>query len=114
MLESFLEVEGRGDALEREAHLHHREGDVGLDPDDHRAGAAQSNHVGDVTKSAGRERIEHVEGGHVHDHALGPQATHPLDERIAHPEHVGVRQVRLDDRDEVRPLLENRDFHKHS
>src|ERR1700740_1167115 len=34
--EPFLEVERRRHALQREAELHHREGDLGLDADDDR------------------------------------------------------------------------------
>jgi len=32
--ESFFEVEGRGDLFERDAQLHHRECNFGLNPDD--------------------------------------------------------------------------------
>src|SRR5882724_6450385 len=40
-LETLLEVERGGDAVERQAELDHRERDVGLDADDDRRGAAQ-------------------------------------------------------------------------
>src|SRR5512144_875730 len=39
--EPLLEVERRRDAVEREAELHHRERDLGLDPHHHRPRAAQ-------------------------------------------------------------------------
>src|SRR6266550_5337536 len=34
--EAFFEVQHRGDTFERQAELHHRERDIGLDADDHR------------------------------------------------------------------------------
>src|SRR5690242_17501009 len=39
--EPLLEVEGGRHAVEREPELDHREGDLGLDPDHHRARAAE-------------------------------------------------------------------------
>src|SRR5947199_8775448 len=58
--EAFLEVEGGGDSLQGESQLHHREGDLGLDPDDHRFRAAEPGHVGDVAERAHRERVHDV------------------------------------------------------
>src|SRR6266481_7846866 len=43
--QSFLEVQRGGHALEREAELHHGEGHLGLNPDDHGLRAAQPRHV---------------------------------------------------------------------
>src|SRR5947208_12614752 len=55
--EPLLEVECGRDALERQAELHHREGDLGLDADDHRCGSTQPRHVCDVAPRADRDRI---------------------------------------------------------
>src|SRR5215217_1767100 len=44
----LFEIERRVDVLEVHAQLHHRERDLGLDPDDHGLGAAQARHVGDA------------------------------------------------------------------
>ena len=55
--------------LQRQSQLHHRQGDVRLDADDDRLGAAELGHVGDRAQRARGEGIQHVERGHVDDHA---------------------------------------------
>src|ERR1043165_3722225 len=55
--QSFLQVQRGGDALERESELHHGEGDLGLDADDHRLGAAQPGHVGNIPQRTDREGV---------------------------------------------------------
>src|SRR6058998_2841557 len=60
--EPLLEVERGRDPLERQAELHHRESDLGLDADDHRLSAAQPSHVRDVAqreigRASCRERV---------------------------------------------------------
>src|SRR3954449_6689920 len=45
--EPFLEVERGGHVLEAHPELHHREGHLGLDPDDDRLGSAQPRHPRD-------------------------------------------------------------------
>src|SRR5258708_93504 len=52
LLQTFLEVEGRGRSLERQAQLYHGERDVGLDADDDRVGAEQPHHLGDAAQGA--------------------------------------------------------------
>src|SRR5213593_2826881 len=61
--QALLQVQGRVDALEVEAKLDHGEGHFGLDADDHRVGAAEPGHVGDVAQRARRERVHDVERG---------------------------------------------------
>src|SRR5919107_1672698 len=60
--EALLEVERRVYVLEVHPQLHHRERDLGLDPDDHRLGAAQPRHVGDPAQRARDEGVHDVEG----------------------------------------------------
>src|SRR5512133_3471855 len=48
--ETLLEVESGMHILETHPELDHREGHLGLDPDDHRLSPAQSRHVGDPAK----------------------------------------------------------------
>src|SRR5215213_3834229 len=43
--EPLFEVQRGLDVLELHPELHHREGDLGLDPDDHGLGPAQAGHV---------------------------------------------------------------------
>src|SRR5713101_7937091 len=79
--QSFLEVQRGGHALEREAELHHGEGHLGLNPD---------------------------------DHAPGPETPDALDQRLPQLREVGVRERRLDRRNEIVALLQDRDFHASS
>src|SRR6266571_1039487 len=58
--ESLFEVERGRHPLHRQAELHHGEGDLRLDADDDGLGAAQADHVGDVTQGARGERVHHV------------------------------------------------------
>src|SRR5882724_2920021 len=81
--QAFLEIQRGGHALEREAELDHGEGDLGLNPDDHRLRAAQPRHVRDVPQRAHRKRVHHVERRDVDDHTPGPEAPDALDERFA-------------------------------
>src|SRR3954465_13359535 len=57
----LLEVQGGLDVLELHAELDHREGDLGLDPHDHRLCSAQAGHVGDAPQGARDERVHDVE-----------------------------------------------------
>src|SRR5215208_5581910 len=65
--QALLEVERRVDVLEVHPELHHRERDLGLDPDDHRLGAAKPGHVRDPAQRARDERVHHVERRDVDD-----------------------------------------------
>src|SRR6267142_3308425 len=80
--ESFLKVQRGRHPFQSEAELHHGEGDLRLDADDHRLGAAQPRHVREVAQRPHRERVHHVERGHVHDHAAGAEFSHPRHERF--------------------------------
>src|SRR5437867_3889307 len=109
--QAFLEIERGRDALEREAELDHRKGDLGLDPDDDGLRAAQPRHVRDVAQRAHGERVHDVERRHVHDDAAGAEAPHSLDQRFPELREIGVGERGLNGRDQVLALLENRNFH---
>src|SRR5436190_2338385 len=111
-VQAFLEVEGGGDSLQRQPQLHHGEGDLGLNPDDHRLGAPQPGHVCDVAERAHRERVHHVERRHIHDHAARAKPAHPLDQRLPQLREVRIRERRLDRGDQVIALFQDRDFHR--
>src|SRR5947207_1517233 len=81
--EPLFEVERGRDALERQAELHHREGDLGLDADDHRFGPAQPRHVRDVPQRADGEGVHDVERRHVDDHTAGAILPDALDQGLA-------------------------------
>src|SRR3954453_1541685 len=59
--EALLEVEGRLHVLEAHPELDHREGDLGMDADEDRSGAAQPGHHRDPAQGPGDERVHHVE-----------------------------------------------------
>src|SRR5215210_9551226 len=63
----LLEVERGLHVLELHPELDHREGDLRLDADDHRLGAAQARHARDALQRARDERIHHVERGDIDD-----------------------------------------------
>src|SRR5438445_10075118 len=109
--QTFLEVEHRRNTFERQTELHHREGNVGLDADDHRFGAAQPRHVRDIAQRAHRERVHDVECGDVDDHAATARAPDLGDQRFAKMGKIGISEGRLDGRDEILPLPQNRYFH---
>src|SRR6059058_5376679 len=109
--QAFLQVEGGRHALERQPELHHRERDLGLDAHDHRFRTTQPRHVRDVAQRANGERIHHVERRDVHDDSARPKPSYALDQRLTQLREIGVRQRRLDGRDQVVTLLQNRNFH---
>src|SRR5881628_3137007 len=103
--QTLLEIERGRDALQRQAELHHRERNLGLDPDDHGFRPAQPRHVGDVAQGPDRERIHHVERRDVDDHPPGPEPSDALDQRLAQLREVGIRERGLDGRDQVVPCF---------
>ena len=109
--ETLLQVERRRDPVELQPELHHGEGDVGLDPHHHRAGAPQLGRVGDAADGAGREGIEDVEGRHVDDHRAGPEAPHPVGQLVPELDERAIGQRLLHGGDEDVALLH--DGHGH-
>src|SRR4051794_35632109 len=67
--EALFEVQGGLDVLEVHPELHHGEGDLRLDADDHRLRAPQPGHHGDAAEGAGDERVHDVERRDVDDDA---------------------------------------------
>src|SRR5712671_2360425 len=109
--ESFFEVQHGGDALERQAELHHGERHVGLNADDDRLGAAEARHVRDVTQCPYRERVHHVERGDVHDDAATARPPDLGDQGFAKMGEIGVCKGGLNRGNEILPLPQNRYFH---
>src|SRR5919109_1991904 len=109
--EPLLEVERRHHVLEGHAELHHGEGDLGLDPDDHGRGAAQPGHACDPLQRPRHERVHHVQRRDVDDDPARAVARDLRHHVVLELEHVRVRQGRLDRGDQERPLLEDRDSH---
>src|SRR5205807_9549606 len=69
--EALFEVQRGRDAFQGEPQLDHREGHLRLDADDDGLGAAQPDHVRHVPQRAGRERVDDVQRGDVHDDSPG-------------------------------------------
>src|SRR5712691_5182798 len=109
--EAFFQIERGRHALQREPLLDHREGHLRLDPHDDGLRSAQPDHVRDVTQGPGRERIDDVKRRPVHDDRPGPDLADLPDERVAQLAQVRVRERRLNGRDQIRALLEDRNLH---
>src|SRR5438034_215834 len=109
----FFQVERRVDALQGEPQLHHRERHLRLDADDDRLGRAEAPHLGDVAQGADGEGVHHVERGDVDDHPARAIPADLRDQAVAEALQIGVGQRRLDGRDEVVALLEDRYPHRH-
>src|SRR3989475_6341709 len=107
----FLQIERSRDALERQAELHHRKGDLGLDPDDDGLGAAQPRHVRDVAQRAHGERVHDGERRHVHDDAAGTEAPHSLDQRFSQLGEIGDGEHGVNGPDRVLARLGTRNSH---
>src|SRR6267378_7518060 len=67
--------------------------------------------MGDVAQGPDGERIHHVERRDVYDHAPGAEPPDALDQCLTQLGEIGVRERRLDGRDQVMALLQDRDFH---
>src|SRR5579864_4137673 len=61
--ETLFKVEGGIDPFQRQAELHHREGDLGLDAHDDRGRAQQLDHLRDAAQRARGKGIHDVEQG---------------------------------------------------
>src|SRR5919204_926774 len=109
--EALLEVQGGLDVLEAHAEPDHRERDLGRDADDHGHRAAQPRHHRQPAQRARDERVHHVERGDVDDDAARAVARDLRHHVVLELEDVRVRERGLDRRDQVRPLLEDRDRH---
>src|SRR5918999_5491257 len=109
--EALLEVERGEHVLEAHPELHHREGDLRLDADDHGLGTAQPRHPRDPLQRARHERVHHVERRDVDDDAARPVARDLRHHVVPELQDVAVGEGRLDRGDQDRPLLEDRDGH---
>jgi hypothetical protein len=89
--------------------LHHGEGDVGLDADDHRHRPPQPGHLRDVAQRPGPERVQDVERGHVDDHAAGPVGPDPVDQVLLEAHQLRVVQRGVHRGDQVRTLPQDRE-----
>jgi len=105
----LVEVERGVYRVQGRAEPRHRHGDVGLDPDDNRLGPAQARDLGQCAQRVAGERVDHVECGHVDDHATGPGPPDLVEELAAESEELAVVEGGVDRRHEVPPVAEDRD-----
>src|ERR671930_1407571 len=107
--ERLVEIERRVKRLEVQVELHHRDRDVGLDPDDHGLCAAQPRGDGDRAERTCDEGIDDVQGPHVDDEPAYALPADPLGQLVAEGEDLAVTEVRLDRSDQVVALAKDRD-----
>src|SRR5438876_1170876 len=109
--EALLQVERRRHPFERQTQLDHRKSDLRLNPDDHGLGPAQAAHVGEVAQRADREGVDHVQGGDIHDDPARSELAHLRHQRLPELFQILIVERRLDRRDQIVALLENRNWH---
>ena len=108
--ESFVEVEGGVHGVQVQAEAHHGVGDVGVDPDDHGAGAAQARPCpGEVAQGVGGVGVDDVECGDVDDDARGAVPPDLVDQVVLEPLQLTVVQGGVDGRDQVAALPQDGD-----
>lgn len=95
--------------LEVQVELHHRDRDVGLDPDDHGLRAAEPGGDGDRAERACDEGVDDVQGSDVDDEPACALAADPLGQLVAEGEDLAVAEVGLDRGDQVVALAKDRD-----
>src|SRR5213594_321833 len=109
--EALLQVERRCHPFECQTQMDHRKGNLRLDPDDHGLGPAQAAHVGEVAQRADREGVDHVQGGDIHDDPARSELAHLRHQRLPELFQILIVERRLDRRDQIVALLENRNWH---
>src|SRR5512134_121391 len=75
--QALFKIERGGDAFQGQPQLHHRKRHIRRNSHDNRFGPAQPDDVCDRAQGADRERVDHVQGGHVHDNAARTKTAHP-------------------------------------
>jgi hypothetical protein len=106
--ERLVEIERGVERLEVQVELHHRDRDVGLDPDDHGLCAAQPGGDGDRAERACDERVDDVQGAYVDDEPADALPADPLGQLVAEGEDLAVAEVGLDRSDQVVALAKDR------
>jgi hypothetical protein len=107
--ERLVEIERRVERLEVQVELHHRDRDVGLDPDDQGLCAAQPGGDGDGAERACDEGVDDVEGADVDDEPAYALPADPLGQLVAEGEDLAVAEVGLDRGDQEIALTKDRD-----
>ena len=107
--ERLVEIQRRVERLEVEVELHHRDRDVGLDPDDHGLCTAQPGGYGDRAERACDEGIDDVQCRDVDDEPACALAADPLGQLVAEGEDLAVAEVGLNRGDQVVALAKDRD-----
>jgi hypothetical protein len=107
--ERLVEIERRVEGREVQLELHHRDRDVGLDPDDDGRRAAQPGGDRDRAERAGDEGVDDVQGPDVDDEPACALAADPLGQLVAEGEDLAVAEVGLDRGDQIVALAKDRD-----
>jgi hypothetical protein len=107
--ERLVEIERRVEWLEVQVELHHRDRDVGLDPDDQGLRPAQPGRDGDGAERACHEGVDDVQGADVDDEPADALPADPLGQLVAEGEDLAVAEVGLDRGDQEIALAKDRD-----
>src|SRR5919108_1240646 len=107
--ERLVEIQCRVERLEVQIELHHRDGDVGLDPDDDGLGSTKPSGDRDRAQRACDERIDDVQRADVDDQPPRALPADALGEVVPQREDLAVAQVGLDRGDQILALTKDRD-----
>src|SRR5919202_2950077 len=107
--ERLVEIERRVERLEVQLELHHRDRDVGLDPDDHGLRAAEPGGDRDRAERAGDEGVDDVQCPDVDDEPARTLAADPLGQLVAEGEDLAVAEAKLQRSDQIVALAKDRD-----
>src|SRR5215212_6573856 len=110
-LQAFLEIQRGVKRLEIEVELDHSDRHVRPDADDDRLGAAKARGERDGPQGTRDERVDDVQRGDVDDDSAGSKPPYAIEKLVAQLQHALIAQGRLDHRDQVLVLLEDRDAH---
>src|SRR5207245_9271367 len=111
LCKTLLEIECGRNPFQCEAKLYHCECNFGLDADDDGFRPPQSDHVCERAQSLRRKGIHDVERSDVDNNAAGTVLSYAVSQFIAELEEILVGESRLNGRDEVLTLFENRNSH---
>src|ERR1700719_2223661 len=103
--QTFFKIKSRGDAIERQPKLHHRKGDVGLNPHDHHFCAAQFGSLSDATKSSRGKGIHHIKSADVDHDAARTKLTYLVSQLVLQLDQILIGRCRLHACDQNTTLL---------
>src|SRR2546425_1555883 len=111
LCKTLFEIQCGRNPFQCEAKLYHRECNFGLDADDHGLRPPQSDHVGESAQSLRSKGVHDVERCDVDNNAAGAEFPHAVRQFIPKLKEILIGESRLNGRDEVTALFEDRNSH---